>query len=60
MRVILSDKVKELDKIIDPYREWEGLDWHIKDSAPDKIKEAAKEWKKLIDEEFEKAKEVIF
>ena len=60
MRLVLSDKVKELDKLIDPYREWEGLDWHIKESAPDNIKRIAEEWRKLVDEEFRQAKEMIF
>ena len=46
--------------MIDPYREWDGLDWHIKESAPDNIKRIAEEWKNLIDEEFKQAKEIVF
>ena len=38
----------------------EGLDWHIKESVPDNIKRIAEEWRKLVDEEFRQAKEMIF
>lgn len=55
MRIHFSDKVNQLDEMIDPYREWNGIYCHIREDAPEEIKQAEKEWKRLSTEEYNKA-----
>lgn len=52
MRVIYSDKVKQLYKTVKPYIERVGLDSHIKADAPQEIKELYEEWKELANKEY--------
>lgn len=51
MRVIYSDKEKQLYKTVKPYIEIVGLDSHIKADAPQEIKELYEEWKELSNKE---------
>lgn len=55
MRVIYSDKVKQLYKKVEPYIERFGLESRIKDNAPQEIKELYEEWKSLANEEYKNA-----
>lgn len=55
MRVIFSEKVREMEKKVKPYLECHGLEMTIADNAPDEIKKLYAEWGKCIHEEYEEA-----
>ena len=51
MRIIYSDKVKDLIKLIEPYVEWNKFPPKLKDDAPDDIKKAEVLCNELSEEE---------
>lgn len=55
MRIIYSERVKELEKLIEPYWEWNGIHCHIREDAPEEIKQAEKEWRELENKEYMEA-----
>lgn len=55
MRVIFSEKIREMNKKVEPYLQYKGLEVMVADDAPDEIKELYAELKKCIHEEYEEA-----
>lgn len=51
MRIIYSDKVKKLFKLIEPYVEWDKFPAKLKDDAPDDIKKAESLCNELMEKE---------
>lgn len=51
MRIIYSDKVKDLIKLIEPHVEWNKFPPKLKDDAPDDIKKAEVLCNELMEKE---------
>lgn len=55
MRVVFSEKVNELEKIISPYMDLSCIPCKLKEDAPDEIKQAYNEFIRISKEEYEKS-----
>ena len=55
MRLIYSDRVKQLSELLEPYWECDGIYCRIREDAPEEIKQAEKEWRELEEKEYHDA-----
>lgn len=55
VRLIYSDRVKQLSELLEPYWEWDGIYCRIREDAPEEIKQTEKEWRELEEKEYHDA-----
>ena len=55
MRIVYSERVKELEKKVFPYIDFTHIPCKLKEEAPEEIKKAYEEFCALCDEEDKKA-----
>lgn len=55
MRMQFSEKVKDLRELTKPYLVTNGINVSVKEDAPEEIKEAFEEYKRLANEEYNDA-----
>ena len=55
MRFILSERAIELTELITPYLEWDGKSCHVREDAPEEIKQAYSELIPLLHKEYAQA-----
>lgn len=54
MRTIFSEKLKELDQLVSPYLVQKGVEFQLRDDAPEEIKKAKEELDRLFEKEYQK------